>query len=115
MIVVAIIGVLASIAYPAYVENTRATKRATAQADLMELASFMERYFTENNTYVGATIAASGVTNNYYTFTSPIPNLAAATFTLTAVPIGAQGDDKCGIMALTQTGAKTPTTDNCWR
>jgi type IV pilus assembly protein PilE len=116
MIVVVIIGILASMAYPAYVENTRATKRSAAQASLMELASFMERYFTENNTYVGATVAASGVTNNYYTITSPIPNLSTTTYTLTVVPQGGQAADTCGTMSLTETGAKTATgTGSCWR
>lgn len=114
MIVVVIIGILASIAYPAYVKNAQATKRAAAQADLMEIASFMERFFTENNTYVGATVPA-GITSDDYSYTDPIPNLGATTYTLTAVPQGAQTADKCGTMTLSQTGATTAAAGNCWR
>ncbi|MBL4743489.1 MAG: type IV pilin protein [Cycloclasticus sp.] len=117
MIVVAIIGILAAVAYPSYTSSVQAAKRATAQADLMELASFMERNFTENNTYAGATIAASGITNDDYTLTAPIPGLGATTYTLTAVPNnpGSQANDMCGTMTLTQTGATTAATNNCWR
>ncbi|HDY84439.1 MAG TPA: pilus assembly protein PilE, partial [Methylophaga sp.] len=94
--------------------SVRKTKRTTAQADLMEVASFMERKFTENNTYVGTTIAATGVTSDDYTFTSPIPDLTATTYTLTAVPKGAQADDSCGTLTLTQTGVKGGDTASCW-
>tara|TARA_R110002095_G_scaffold45864_3_gene41092 strand:- start:2093 stop:2482 length:390 start_codon:yes stop_codon:yes gene_type:complete len=114
MIVVVIIGVLASIAYPAYIENVRTAKRSTAQADLMEIASVLERYFTENNTYVGASIP-TGITSDSYNYTDPIPDLSASAYTLTAVPQGDQTNDKCGTLTLSQAGAKTPTTDNCWR
>jgi type IV pilus assembly protein PilE len=113
MITVALVAVLAAIALPAYQDSVRKARRSTAQANLVELSSFMERYFTENNTYVGVTIAATGITNDFYTFTNPIPNLSATSFTLTAVPQGGQAVDSCGTLRLTQTGAQTPAT-NCW-
>ncbi|KAA1171712.1 prepilin-type N-terminal cleavage/methylation domain-containing protein [Marinobacter salinexigens] len=56
MIVVAIIGIIAAIALPSYsryVENARA---ADAKSALMSLANAMERYHTQNNTYVGAAV-----------------------------------------------------------
>lgn len=59
MIVVAIIGIIAAIALPnysRYVENARA---ADAKSALMSLANTLERYHTQNTTYVGASIGGS--------------------------------------------------------
>ena len=52
MIVVAIIAILTSIAYPSYVENTRTNKRTTAQSYLLKLSNFLERLFTYNTSYL---------------------------------------------------------------
>ena len=55
MIVVSIVGILAAIALPSYLEHVKAGHRSEAKANLTELAQFMERYYTENNKYSGAT------------------------------------------------------------
>lgn len=119
MISVAIVAILAAVAYPSYQDSVRKTKRATAQADLMELASFMERFFTENNKYDKTTagtdiVLPNNITNDDYTFTNPIPDLTATKYTLTAVPQGAQASDICGTLTLSQTGAKGADTTGCW-
>ncbi|WP_156504400.1 type IV pilin protein, partial [Oleiphilus sp. HI0066] len=54
MIVVAIIGILAAIAYPSYQENVASTHRANAQSELMGLSSALERWYTQNNHYSNA-------------------------------------------------------------
>ena len=51
MIAVAIVGVLAAVAYPTYQNSVQKSRRADAQAALVELAGFMEQKFTEYNTY----------------------------------------------------------------
>ena len=66
MVVVAIIGILASIAYPAYTDSVKKSKRAEARAALLEFATAMERHYTVNGTYyrsdVNAAIVADSVT-----------------------------------------------------
>jgi type IV pilus assembly protein PilE len=51
LIVVAIIGILAAIAYPSYRDQIVKSRRADAKAVLMEAAQFMERFYTENGRY----------------------------------------------------------------
>ena len=52
MIVVAIIGLLASIAYPSYQEYVRRGARAEARAAIMQMAQLQERYFTDRGGYL---------------------------------------------------------------
>ena len=104
MIVVAIIGILSSIAYPSYTEYVRKGHRANAMAGLLKAAQWMERAATATGTYpVTANFPA-----NLKTVEGDRYDIAAvsdgATFTLTATPKGAQSGDKCGNFTLTNTG-----------
>lgn len=116
MIAVAIVGVIAAIAIPAYTEHVERTRRSDGQAALLSLAARMEHYFTENNTYVGATVANVGAnaTSPEAFYTVAISNLSASTYTLTATPQGAQAGDACGALTINQANVKLPTTTNCW-
>jgi type IV pilus assembly protein PilE len=51
MVVVAIVGILAAIAIPAYTESVRKGRRADARSALLTLMQQQERSFTQNNTY----------------------------------------------------------------
>lgn len=120
MIVVAIIGILAAIAYPSYQQYVLRANRAEAKAVLTETAQFMERYFTTNGTYVGGALlsdvspkGASGTAVKYAVSFSAGPT--ATTYTLQAVPQGNQAKDTtCGTLSLTSAGEQQPTTAGCW-
>lgn len=121
MIVVAIIGIIAAISYPSYLDNVRQTRRATAQADLMELAQWMERQYSADFSYLeGGNQPVLPFTQSprngtaFYNF-SFNGAVAANAFSVQAVPAGDQTSDDCGTLRLTQTGAKTSTSGtNCW-
>ena len=53
MIVVAIIAILAAIVIPSYQSAVRKAHRTDAKTALATIAQLMERYNTQNNTYVG--------------------------------------------------------------
>lgn len=117
MITVVIIGILAAIAYPSYQEQVRQTRRANAQADLMELASYMERYYTENFTYVGTKgalpFSQSPKSGTAYYSIIVASNPTATSYQLVATAQGAQADDtNCTPLTITQTGATGPA--GCW-
>ena len=107
MIVVAIIAVLSAIAYPSYQNHVTKTRRAAAAACSLEVAQFMERYYTTNLSYTNAALPAGGCRTdlqNFYTF--GISASAARTYTVQATPVGQQlaRDTKCGTLGLDQAG-----------
>ena len=119
MITVAIIGILAAVAYPSYTQYVLRANRADAKAILMESAQFMERYYTTNTTYLDASVlsavapkGASGSAIKYNISFVEAPTASA--YTLQAEPAGGQDSDSCGTLTLSNTGAQTPTTAGCW-
>lgn len=126
MITVAIIGVLASVAYPAYTQYLVRAKRSAAQSIMFSVANKQEQYMLDRRTYAGTltdlnmTVPADVQAN--YTI-SVTPNMAAQppSHVVTAVPIGAQAtqDAKCGTLTLdskTGKGVSTATpVASCWR
>lgn len=136
MIVTAIIGILAAVAYPSYQEYVLRSWRTDAQGCLLESAQIMERRFTTSTPMAyqvvdpngngtdrmfdladGGGCATDGELATRYTFTVNVPN--ATTYTLSAAPRGPQaGDARCGTLGMNQTGTKTATgtegAAGCW-
>lgn len=133
LVAMAIIGILAAVAYPSYTEYVNRAKRAQAQTAIISLSQAMERYFTRNNTYVGATVGtAAGAV-----FPSAVPATgtqiytlslvtAATSYTITATRLstGAMKNDTCGDYTFTSAGSKgitnkptgsTKTVADCWK
>ena len=116
LIVVAIIGILAGIAIPIYNNHRNSAYRSAAKAALTEGAQNMERYFTRNNSYVGAVVGDPAVGNQVlgqtegakYTLTFPVA-LTQTAFTIRATP---NFNDTCGNLSINQLGVKAPA--NCW-
>lgn len=59
MIVVAIVGVIAAVAYPSYQGFLKGSNRSVAQADLMAFATALERHKAANFTYSGAAVGGA--------------------------------------------------------
>ncbi len=119
MIVVAVVGILAAIAYPSYQCYVARSQRSSAIAVLMEGSQFMERYFTTNTQYaqdtagspVTATFPASLLTSpreGAATHNIALSNVTATTYTLTATPIVASAcTPVCGAISTNQLQQRT--------
>lgn len=118
MIVVVIMAILASIAYPSYQRYVVKSRRAAATACLQQHAQLMERYYTTNLTYVGA--AAPTCEANVARFYNVGFNgaVAARSYALRAAPTGSQSDALCGNLGLDAQGVRsisgTGTLAECW-
>lgn len=125
MIVIAIVGILAAIALPAYTDYIKRGDRASARAALLEAQQFMERFYSANDRYdldkalvavdLPARLDHVPVESPRYDLT--VDNLTVNSYTLTATPLTT---DKCGNLTLTNTGVKGstgvgPTVQECWK
>ncbi len=133
IIVLLIAGILIAIAFPGYRLYMVKARRSDGQAALLNLASRMERYYSEQNTYQTATIGTGNATDVLSTSASPqgwytisIPTKTASAYSLQATPTGTQGtgDTTCQSLTLNNIGAKgiatgpagtpTGTAAKCW-
>jgi type IV pilus assembly protein PilE len=128
MVTVAVIAILAGIAYPSYTNQVRKSRRTEAKTALLDIAGREERLYTTNHTYsstpsdLGYSVTPDStpmtVGSGYYRIT--ISNISAgppATYTLVATPVGAQASDtECASFTVTQTGNQTSTGTGaaCW-
>jgi type IV pilus assembly protein PilE len=107
MITVAIIGILAAVAYPSYAEYVRRGNRAEARAGLLQAAQWLERAATATGKYPLTANFPSNlktVPSNRYDIS--LASTDGIAYTVTATPKGAQSTDRCGAYTLTQTGVR---------
>jgi type IV pilus assembly protein PilE len=125
MVVVAIVGVLAAIAYPSYLDQIRKSNRSVAQQFMMDVASRQQQIMLDQRGYVavaatanfpnlpsasppglGLSVPATASAN--YTFVVDNVNNAATppTFRVYATATGRQVPD--GDLTLNAAGVKTP-------
>jgi type IV pilus assembly protein PilE len=113
MVVVAIMGILASIAIPGYQDYIKSGNAAKAPANLANCRVQAEQFYQDNFTYVGFACAPSDA--KFFDYS--IDNLSATTYTLKAVGKSGQnmGDFE---FTVDQDNAKTSkydgATGGCW-
>ena len=112
MITVAIVAILAAIAYPSYTEQVARTRRGDAKGVLLEAAQWTERQYTISNTYVATLPTALNQSPKnpatkmydiaYVTAGASAPS--GTQFWLQATPTGAMTNDKCGSLFVSNAG-----------
>lgn len=120
MIVVAIVGIIAAIAYPSYQGVISDGYRGTGQADLLGLASAMERHHSGSFSYEGAAnggsnTGAPAVFSAYSPSSEPAANkrytlsivaASATAFELKATPVTGTGQSADGALYYFSDGRK---------
>ena len=127
MITVAVIGVLAAIAYPSYQDQVRKANRSAAQQFMLDVATREQQLLLDLRGYVAVTATANfpnapsagsaGINltvpttaSARYNFVVAVNNGASPpTFTITGTPISGSSQAVDGALTLDHTGAKTPT------
>jgi len=128
IVTMVIIGILAAIAIPSYQDYVLRSRRADAQAFLLEVAARQQHFLVDRRAYspsitdapadggLGMTIPVR--VSNFYdvTFTPAINNaVSPPTYTVSAAPKGVQSGDRCGTIGLTQNGVRSATGGTgCW-
>jgi type IV pilus assembly protein PilE len=136
MVAVAIVGILLAIAFPAYNQSARKSRRSDAKAALLDLAQREERYMSTTNQYTNSApllgYAASATltpaspmsvlsgNTAYYNLSVVTSTASGPAFTATAARTGTQtADSQCGDYSLDSTGKQTvsnatQTAADCW-
>lgn len=118
VIVIAIIGILAAIAYPSYLSSIIKSNRAAAQGFMMEVATRQNQILLDRRAYVGAanhaelladlSLAVPKEISDNYTVSVATPAGSPPSFTITATPVASTRQVSDGALTLTSAGAKTP-------
>lgn len=135
VIVIAIVGILSAIAFPAYTSFVQEGRRADAQNLLLQIASLQEQFFSENGSYAPVDVLLADVDvgddavtdGGHYeigvvcTPQDDCTGLNAQTYLLTAEPQGIQDTDECGSFTYNQAGQRDIAdadagieADDCW-
>lgn len=124
MIVVVIVGILASIALPAYQEYVRQGNRTEAKSALLEAAQALERHYSVNGTYLsGGNLAAVYKTSvppgGPAVYTLAAVSATANSYVLAATGVNQMAGDACGVYRISNTGERTLTGNSkslgyCW-
>ena len=117
LVAMAIMAVLSAVAVPLYSSYSQSTYRGEAMSDLLLCAQALERFASENFTYVGADDGAGGIDPTIctplsalrYTFTLTV---AVDDFTITATPIAGSVMGSDGPLDFSADGTRRWNKDN---
>ena len=121
MIVIVVVAILASIAFPSYEEMMRKGRRADAKNQLLEIAALQERFYSDNGAYGDLTTVAGSdpvpSDEGHYSVTQALGGGGRPqTYTLTAT--AAVADPNCGNYTYNQAGIVTESGSKdlnyCW-
>jgi prepilin-type N-terminal cleavage/methylation domain len=132
MIVIAVIGILAAIAWPNYTSYLIKSRRAAAQSDMLQIQLALEKWRANNNSYLSVLDHSDDSTNltpadladnlstanTYYNYalqkdsTGGSPDASHYYIKATA-QAGQAGDTACNPLNLDQSNAKGPS--GCWK
>lgn len=119
MVVVAAIGIILAIAYPAYTDFVERSRRSEATEALQNLATLQEQFYNHNKAYSGslADLGMPATTENgYYNLSITLGAAVDGTvqsYTLSANAQGPQATDtECATIQFGSNGSKTPS--ECW-
>lgn len=141
MIVIAILGLFAAIAYPSYQAQLRKSRRADAQMMLAELAQVQENQFVSRGSYASVLGSGDGELDPdshgfrqldcgnprqptaeyrskdcYYQlqFVDPVP-MNSGGFELRAIAVESQAaDTECSWLSINAMGEKNAASEGCW-
>lgn len=129
MIAIAIVGIIAAVALPAYRQAVLKSHRSDAQITLSRLATLQERYYFGNNSYtddfadiIAGAVSGQPVSSDEGRYSVALTLLGGGTgWSMTATAAGEQADDTdCATFTMTSTGARSAATSaavsnpDCW-
>ena len=119
LVAIAVVAILAAIAYPNYRDQIMKSRRRAAEACLMELAQWMERHYTTNMTYEVEALPQTECRQELeqdYTFRFAEGQPTRETFEIEAEPTKRQRGDRCGTLSIDHLGRKGSTGSgwDCW-
>ncbi|MGE3349749.1 MAG: type IV pilin protein [Ramlibacter sp.] len=112
MVAVAVVGILAAIAYPSYQNAMVKNRRAAAQAFLADVAQRQQLFLTDNRSYASAISGLNATTpsdvSKYYNVSLEVGTSTVPSFTVTAAPVAGSAQVVDGTLTLTHNGTKSP-------
>lgn len=117
LITVAIVGILAGVAYPSYTDYVLQSNRSEAQRELLRYANLQEQVYVDSRSYAANMKGLGESTNTIKTdsknYLIKVQSQTATTFTLRAVAkLNQVNDTGCTKLNINEIGTKTPS--DCW-
>lgn len=131
MIVVAVLAILAAVAYPTYKKQIQKGHRVDAKSAVLEAAAREEKFFATNNKYsnIASDLNYAALPFNVissgqivYTLNIAVNTTGTPTYLITAMPTNDQNNDACytyaidnfGVQSNQLSGGAANTTAGCW-